>query len=101
MSLVSKAQLCHFLQANNEPIYTVLIMGVLVCLVILPVMSVSGGMFNPLLATVLFAGCQGHTMAEHILVYWVGAFGGSVIAFLVYPGLKNAIYATKPEKKTN
>ena len=76
-------------------------MGVLVCLVIIPLMGISGGMLNPLLATVLFAGCQGHTMAEHILVYWVGAFGGSVIAFLVYPWLKNAIYTSKPEKKTN
>jgi glycerol uptake facilitator-like aquaporin len=91
-----------FSQANNEPIYTALIIGVLICAVILPVMGISGGMFNPILATVLFAGCKGHSMAEHIYIYWVGALGGSILAFLVYPTIKNSIYPAQATKqKTN
>lgn len=68
-------------------------------MVILPLMSISGGMLNPLLATVLFAGCEGHSMAEHIFIYWVGALGGSIVAFLVYPILKSTIYASKEDKQ--
>ncbi len=34
-------------------------------------------------------------------IYWVGALGGSVLAYLVYPPLKGAIYTSKTEKKTD
>ena len=94
--------LISIFQANNEPIYTVLLIGVLVLVVVVPVMGISGGMFNPLLATVLFGGCKGHSMAEHIFIYWVGALAGSVVAFLVYPSIKKMIYpVTRAEKKKN
>jgi hypothetical protein len=49
---------CSIFKVNNEPIFTALTVGVLVCAVILPLMAISGGMLNPLLATVIFAGCQ-------------------------------------------
>jgi hypothetical protein len=39
-------------QANNDPIYTVLLIGVLVLVVVVPVMGISGGMFNPLLVSI-------------------------------------------------
>lgn len=44
----------------------------------------SGGYFNPVLATSLKAGCEGHTLLEHALVYWLGACAGSIISVYLY-----------------
>ncbi|KAL0870940.1 hypothetical protein ABMA27_004766 [Loxostege sticticalis] len=44
----------------------------------------SGGYFNPVLATSLKAGCEGHTMLEHAMVYWIGACAGSVLSVYMY-----------------
>lgn len=44
----------------------------------------SGGYFNPVLATSLKAGCDGHTLLEHAVVYWIGACAGSVLSVYVY-----------------
>ncbi|XP_053610583.1 aquaporin-11 isoform X2 [Plodia interpunctella] len=44
----------------------------------------SGGYFNPVLATSLKAGCEGHTLLEHALVYWIGACAGSVLSVYMY-----------------
>ncbi|GAB6027536.1 hypothetical protein CHUAL_001784 [Chamberlinius hualienensis] len=40
----------------------------------------SGGYFNPALATSLKMGCDGHSILEFIMVYWVGSVIGSLIA---------------------
>lgn len=44
----------------------------------------TGGYYNPALATALKYGCEGNTLKEHVLVYWVGACMGSVIFVLIY-----------------
>ncbi|XP_041982365.1 aquaporin-11 isoform X2 [Aricia agestis] len=44
----------------------------------------SGGYFNPVLATSLKAGCDGHTLSEHALVYWLGACAGSLVSVYIY-----------------
>nr|XP_026495863.1 aquaporin-11 isoform X3 [Vanessa tameamea] len=44
----------------------------------------SGGYFNPVLATSLKAGCDGHTLMEHAMVYWLGACAGSVLSVYLY-----------------
>ncbi|KAI5636596.1 aquaporin-11 isoform X2 [Phthorimaea operculella] len=44
----------------------------------------SGGYFNPVLATSLKAGCEGHSMLEHAVVYWIGACAGSVLSVYLY-----------------
>lgn len=44
----------------------------------------SGGYFNPVLATSLKAGCEGHTLAEHAIVYWIGACAGSILSVYMY-----------------
>ncbi|XP_047535223.1 aquaporin-11 isoform X3 [Vanessa atalanta] len=44
----------------------------------------SGGYFNPVLATSLKAGCEGHTLMEHAMVYWLGACAGSVLSVYLY-----------------
>ncbi|XP_055692418.1 aquaporin-11 isoform X2 [Lutzomyia longipalpis] len=42
--------------------------------------NLSGGYFNPVLATALKWGCTGHTNIEHIIVYWIGACVGAVLS---------------------
>ena len=49
-------------------------------------------MFNPMLATVLLGGCKGNSTWEHIMIYWVGATIGAVVASLIYPKLKQFAY---------
>ncbi|XP_034834718.1 aquaporin-11 isoform X2 [Maniola hyperantus] len=44
----------------------------------------SGGYFNPVLATSLKAGCEGHTLMEHASVYWLGATAGSILSVYLY-----------------
>ncbi|KAM3959645.1 aquaporin isoform 2-T2 [Aphomia sociella] len=44
----------------------------------------SGGYFNPVLATSLKAGCEGHTLLEHAVVYWIGACAGSILSVYMY-----------------
>lgn len=44
----------------------------------------SGGYFNPVLATSLKFGCNGNTLTEHIVVYWIGACLGSIASVYVY-----------------
>lgn len=56
----------------------------------------SGGYFNPVLATSLKAGCEGHTLLEHAIVYWIGACAGSVLSVYMYklPIIKKYIVGT-------
>lgn len=56
----------------------------------------SGGYFNPVLATSLKAGCEGHTLMEHALVYWLGACAGSILSVYVYklPGIQKYVRGT-------
>ncbi|XP_072944881.1 aquaporin-11 isoform X3 [Epargyreus clarus] len=56
----------------------------------------SGGYFNPVLATSLKAGCEGHTMMEHALVYWIGATAGSILSVYLYkmPAIQKFVSTT-------
>ena len=60
----------------------------------------SGGLFNPMLASVLFARCKGTSIGEHILIYWIGSCLGAVASHVTYPKVKHLFYASKPEKST-
>jgi len=53
--------------------------------------DLSGGYYNPVLATGLKAGCKGHTNVEFLIVYWVGASLGALASIYIYPLLKNAL----------
>ena len=55
----------------------------------------SGGMFNPMLASVLLGGCKGNTILEHITIYWVGSTVGALGAFFIYPKIKGMAYPSK------
>ena len=53
--------------------------------------DLSGGYYNPVLATGLKMGCKGHTNIEFLIVYWIGASLGAIASIFVYPLLKNAL----------
>jgi len=44
----------------------------------------SGGIFNPLLATVLLFGCTGITPLQHIVIYWIGSSFGAILSYYVW-----------------
>ncbi|XP_021195618.3 aquaporin-11 isoform X2 [Helicoverpa armigera] len=56
----------------------------------------SGGYFNPVLATSLKAGCEGHTLLEHAVVYWIGACAGSILSVYLYklPAIQKYVRGT-------
>ena len=71
---------------------------------VIAAMDLSGGMFNPMLATVLLGGCKGHSHFQHILVYWIGGFAGTYATIKTYPTVKSLVYGQpatvqKTEKK--
>ena len=57
--------------------------GVLVLGVVWLGMEVSGAMYNPTLAAVLVGGCDGYSLVQHVLVYWLppilAAFSGDYL----------------------
>jgi glycerol uptake facilitator-like aquaporin len=44
----------------------------------------TGMMFNPALATALTYNCKGHQLYEHIIVYWMGPFIGTILSIVVF-----------------
>lgn len=60
----------------------------------------SGGYFNPVLATGLKWGCDGHTNIEHIIVYWIGACTGAILSVPVFKIIKQRGYIELEKDKT-
>lgn len=79
---------------NNEPMIGAAIVSGMVAFAVSLAFDISGGMFNPMLATVLLGGCKGNSMLEHITIYWIGSSIGAIIAFTIYPRVKDLFYAT-------
>ena len=82
--------------ANNDPIYTAGLIAGLVLFTVIAAMDVSGGMFNPMLATALLGGCKGHSHFQHIAVYWIGGFAGTYATIKMYSMVKRLVYG-KPD----
>lgn len=82
--------------ANNDPLLFAGIFSAIITATVIAVLDTSGGMFNPLLATVLVGGCKGHAWYEHVFVYWVGAISGAVVGMKLYPTLSKTV---NPNKK--
>ena len=59
--------------SNNDPMYSIIIIATIVTGTVHAVLRISGGFFNPMLATALFGGCLGHTVYEHLFIYWIGS----------------------------
>ena len=64
--------------------------GLLVLFVVWLGMDISGAMYNPTLASLLVGGCRGHSLSDHVLVYWVppvaAAFSGEYLCSKVERG---------------
>jgi len=84
--------------ANNDPKYSTMINATIICVAIHSALSLSGGMYNPMLATVLFGGCKGHEWTDHVLIYWIGSTFGALVASSIYPTIQKRIYP-EDEKK--
>lgn len=80
--------------ANNDASMRIrgFITGLLVLFVVWLGMDISGAMFNPTLASLLVGGCRGHSLSDHVLVYWVppvaAAFSGDYLCAKVERGLE-------------
>jgi len=49
-------------------------------LTVLAAFNVSGGFYNPMLATAVLSRCQGYSWSQHIFVYWISCIAGAVLA---------------------
>uniref|UniRef100_A0A336MNQ0 CSON001276 protein n=1 Tax=Culicoides sonorensis TaxID=179676 RepID=A0A336MNQ0_CULSO len=52
----------------------------------------SGGYFNPVLATALKWGCDGHTNMEHVIVYWIGSCTGALLSVPIFKMIRQRGY---------
>ena len=110
--------------ANNDPKYSTMINATIICVAIHSALSLSGnikielwilsnferrisnfffvnfsgGMYNPMLATVLFGGCKGHEWTDHVLIYWIGSTFGALVASYIYPTIQKRIYSDEEKK---
>lgn len=84
--------------ANNDPIYSVIMMAVSVCITVHGALMASGGLFNPMLATTLFGGCLGHSHLEHFIIYWIGSSLGAILGHYAYPRVQAKLYPQLKEK---
>lgn len=78
-------------------VYFLLSFSAFVLATVLAAFDISGGMFNPMLATALLGGCKGHSHLQHIVVYWVGGFSGTFATSKVYPTIKKMVYSNAVE----
>jgi len=86
--------------SNNDPLYSIIIIATIVTGTVHAVLRISGGFFNPMLATALFGGCLGHTVYEHLFIYWIGSTLGAVFGMYFYPSLKKKIYSEGVKDKS-
>ncbi|CAB4059905.1 AQPN [Lepeophtheirus salmonis] len=84
---------------SNYPFYKTVMKSVLAVSLVLVGFNISGGMYNPVVATVIVGRCRGHSYAEHIIIYWFGATSGSLIGSIFYPQIKESISGSKVVKK--
>ena len=59
----------------------------------------SGGYYNPMLASALKLGCRGHTVAEHLAVYWGAATIGALASTELYPLLRPILTGQPHDKR--
>ena len=85
--------------ANNDPIYGNLLIAATVLGTVYSAFGVSGGFYNPMLASALFYGCSGQSFLRHVGVYWVGSTLGAVAAVKIYPPIKEYLYSDPKSKK--
>ena len=56
--------------------------------VILITVDISGGMLNPMLATVMLSRCSAFSWQRHLFIYWIGGLTGTVLAHFLCSTVK-------------
>ncbi|KAL1115570.1 hypothetical protein AAG570_005860 [Ranatra chinensis] len=64
--------------AEAQPKYGTVVDAFVSTSLVVAAFNYSGGYFNPVLATSLKLGCRGHTVAQHLFVYWLGSSLGAL-----------------------
>ncbi|KAK6626550.1 hypothetical protein RUM44_009023 [Polyplax serrata] len=77
-------QLVSKIVAEVAPKYGIFIESFIGTAAVVAAFDRTGGYFNPALATSLKYGCEGNTLKEHIVVYWVGGCLGSALSVVIY-----------------
>lgn len=70
--------------AETNPRFSTIIDSFVGTSLVVLAFNYSGGYFNPVLATSLKWGCDGHTGLEHIIVYWIGACVGAILSVPIF-----------------
>lgn len=73
--------------AKSDPIYRSSIVSGLVVIAVLCALNISGGMFQPMLASTLLGNCQGHSYGQHFLIYWLSPIIATLIGNQIYQHL--------------
>lgn len=80
-----------FFQTRSPFLISAIIPGIVLFGVSLAI-ELSGGMFNPMLASVLIGGCHGHSTSQHVMIYWIAPTLGAILADVMYPKIHKFIY---------
>jgi glycerol uptake facilitator-like aquaporin len=87
--------------SNNDPLLGAAFNAALVVAVIASALDVSGGLFNPMLASVLIGTCDGHSVWQHLAVYWGGGMTGSIAVHFLYPTVHGIAYSSASKVDVN
>jgi len=87
--------------ANNDPtfFYRAGIMASTVVTVVIAAIDITGGMYNPTLATTLLGKCLGHNPLDHLAIYWAGPAVGTWAGEKIYPIVAQEGSKGKEEKE--
>jgi len=66
--------------SNNDPIYSAILVALMVVVCVLSALDISGGLFNPMLASVLFGGCQ----VRFTYILFINIFNNSLMVLRLY-----------------
>ncbi|XP_064456807.1 aquaporin-11-like [Ornithodoros turicata] len=74
-----------------KPNVSTAINSITTVILVLAALTTTGGYFNPIMASALMLGCEGNTLMEHFLVYWLGALVGGFFGHYLHFRLEIAI----------
>jgi len=81
--------------SDLEPRFATAINSLCGTLLVIVGLNYSGGYYNPMLASALKLGCVGHSVAEHLAVYWGAACLGAIASTHLYPLLQPHLVGTR------
>lgn len=85
--------LCRFMSrvfSKKLPKFSMILDAIFGTLLVVSAFSYSGGYFNPALAGSLKYGCTGHSVTEHLIVYWLSPTIGSLLSVFAFNRLHSS-----------